>query len=199
MFNKKNLIYLFRLIVIASILLPSVSASATGNLKLENKFDNFPGSYATGEFAADVHITTIDYNLRGTGFTAEIPSCIDNILVSTLSNSSRMAFLTTTNQDGITPITKGQHIISSYENGKCTSNSTTIDILPNTFYIYQIPISDENSITQNRSSAISSRILDQIIPSKSLETVRTGGLSFNLFFLILPVLCYFEIRKVVLK
>jgi hypothetical protein len=84
-----------------------------------------------------VTITTIDNNLRGSGNRSEIPNCIDNVLVSTLSNSSKMAFLTTKDEPGINKISVGQHIISTYENEKCTTNSTTIDIKPNTWYIFE--------------------------------------------------------------
>lgn len=107
MFKKKNIIRIFRLIVITSILLPSVSASAAGNLRLANTNDNLPNPYSTGVWKADVVITTVDQNMSGKSGKYEIPSCIDNVLVSTLSNSSKMAFLTTSGEPGFTPITKG--------------------------------------------------------------------------------------------
>jgi hypothetical protein len=204
MFKKKNIIRIFRLIVICSILLPSVSSSAAGNLRLSGKSDKYINPNETGEFRAEVQITTIDNKLKGTNSRIEIPVCIDSVLVSSMSNSSKMAFLTTSNIEGITPITIGQHIISTYEDGKCSSNSATIDIQPNTWYVYEVPISDEKAISQNRSSAISSRISNQIVPTKpllddTLKTVRTGGSSFDLLFLMLPVLCYLEIKKLLLR
>jgi hypothetical protein len=199
MFKQKNYIYIFRLIVIVSIFLPSIGASAAGNLRLENAVDNPPNPYATGEWKADVTITTVDQKSSGMSGKYEIPSCVDNVLVSTLSNSSKMAFLTTKDEPGITKISVGKHIVSTYENEKCTNNSTTIDIKPNTIYIFEVPISDDKTIIRSNSSSISSKIPDQIVPSKSLETVRTGGLNFNLYFLILPLLLGIEIKKLASK
>lgn len=140
------------------------------------------------QFNADVTITMTDRKLITGYSSAEIPTCIDNKLVSTLSNSSKMAFLTTTEDPSVPRITVGQHIISTYENDKCTDNSTTIDIQPNTWYIYEVPLADGKTQVNQSSPSIPTKIIQpKSEPKALLETVRTGGYNFNFGVLLILI------------
>lgn len=145
------------------------------------------------ELVPDVSITTIDRKLVTGYSSAEIPTCIDNKLVSTLSNSSKMAFLTTTEDPSVPKITVGQHIISTYENDKCTDNSTTIDIQPNTWYIYEVPLTDGKTQVYQSSSEVPNKIIaPKSEPKVLLETVRTGGFDLNYYFILILILISLE-------
>jgi hypothetical protein len=142
------------------------------------KSDNYYG---------DVSIVISDKNIPYDGFTRnEVGSCLNNVLVSTLSQSSKVAFLTTTEEPGFPKVKIGENLISTYENDKCTDNSAIVDIKPNTSYYLEIqPNLTQSSILQ--SSTIQKKTYEQADVGRGASTIRTGGYSiYNFSFL--PIL-----------
>jgi hypothetical protein len=161
--------------------------NSSKGLDLNLKADNYRG---------DVSITTIDQNIVRDGYTrVEVGSCMDNVLVSTLSDSSKMAFLTTTDEPGFPRVTVGEHVVSTYDGEKCTDISTTVDIKPNTWYVFEVPLDgSQQSVAQSSTAIKQEYIVESPDVGRGASTVRTGGYSLHSYnFLILLLIILLQV------
>jgi hypothetical protein len=161
---------------------------------IKNNTSGFDLSVIDDKFKEDISISIINKGFMYGKNDQAIASCIDNKLVSTLSNSSKTASLTTSDDPALPKITIGEHIISTYESGRCTDNSTTINIKPNTIYIYEALAMDVTSVSSNSSVGNIDKI---VAPKTVLETVRTGGSNLQFGYLVLVLIALVELRKII--
>ena len=157
---------------------------------VENDSNSFDLTLKSDQYDGDVTITISDQNIAYDGFTRrEVGSCLNNVLVSTLSQSSKMAFLTTTDEPGFPKVNVGENTISTYDGSKCTDNSTVVDIKPNMSYYLEIPTNDGKQRQITQSSIIQKTTYDQGDVGRGASTVRTGGYSiYNFSFILLAII-----------
>jgi hypothetical protein len=155
-------------------------ANSIGGFDLSLKQDRYDG---------DVAFTTIDNNIVYDGSTRrEVGNCLDNVLVSTLSNSSKMAFLTTSDDEPDLPkVTVGEHIVSSFDGENCADNGIKVDIKPITWYVFEVPLDgSQQSVAQSSTAIKQEYIVESPDVGRGASTVRTGGYSLHSYnFLIL--------------
>lgn len=138
-------------------------------------------------YDGDVTISITDQRVPYDGFTNQsIGSCVNNILVSTLSQSSKMAFLTTTGDPGFPKVEVGPNKISAYDGNKCTDISASINIEAGTSYYLEIPATNTQTsqILQSSTSLNQSTGINDI--GRGTSTIRTGGNS-NYYIAHLPI------------
>jgi hypothetical protein len=167
---------------------------------VKNNSNGYDLNLKLDKYDGDVAFTTIDNNIVYDGSTRrEVGNCLDNVLVSTLSQSSKMAFLTTSDDEPQLPkVTVGEHLVSSYDGEKCVENATKVDIKPNTWYIFEVPLNgSQMSITQ-RSIPSKTIFEDEMIvetdTGRGASTVRTGGYSvYNYNFLLILIIALIQL------
>jgi hypothetical protein len=164
---------------------------------VKNNLNGFDLNLKQDRYDGDVAFTTIDENITYDGNTRrEVGNCLDDVLVSTLSNSSKMAFLTTSDDEPDLPkVTVGEHIISSYDGENCVDNGIKVDIKPNTWYIFEVPLEGSaQSVAQSSIAVKQEYIMESPDVGRGASTVRTGGyLLYSYNFLILLVIALTQI------
>lgn len=164
---------------------------------VKNNSNGFDLNLKQDKYDGDVQMTTTDNNIQYDGNTrGEVGNCLDNVLVSNLSQSSKMAFLTTSDDEPQFPkVTVGEHIVSSYDGTKCLDNGINVNIKPNTWYIFEVPLnSSAPSVVQSISNTKPENISSSIDNGRGASTIRTGGYSwYNYSFLVVVMISLIQI------